>query len=94
MSKHTGHYCPDCRGVRIHSVVTRKDDATGHTVRVRVCQTCFRGQPHGIACPKCAEPRFRVVFTRVGVGCVKRVKKCRGCSHRIRTIETVVSFSG
>ena len=52
---------------------------------------CVPPRAPGIACPKCDGRKLPTVYTRHRQGATVRVRKCRGCGHRIRTAERVES---
>lgn len=98
-----GYPCPDCRGVRLHRVRVIRETVNGHLVkvaRIRVCTACERQalvearQSPGICCPKCGDSRMAAKKTRHrGPGVTVRVRQCKACGHKIRTSESVESFS-
>lgn len=42
---------------------------------------------NGIACRKCGCRHFEVVYTRAKPGCIRRLRECRNCGHRMATWE-------
>lgn len=98
MSTAKGFRCPTCMAVRVHEIRTIRE--SGRVTRIAVCTTCSGVTPiaiadrPGICCPRCLDIRFTgPLYTRQRPGKVVRVKKCRGCGHKIRTQETVVSYA-
>lgn len=53
--------------------------------------TATRAPARGIVCPSCGGGAFRAVYTRHRPGATVRVRSCRSCEHRIRTVERVES---
>ena len=87
--------CTRCRGVRLHAAVTRHQKTTGKLTRVWRCSACCRtkriafGEHPGLCCPKCGDCRLKVHYTTTHVRTLAtlRVRRCRGCGHRVRTVE-------
>lgn len=52
-------------------------------------------KPRGFSCPKCGCPRLPRLYTRhrPASGAIVRVRKCKDCGHRIRTVERVESWN-
>lgn len=50
-------------------------------------------KPKGVACPKCGGIRLRVFRTLRYARGVVRVKLCKTCGHRFRTVERVESHA-
>jgi hypothetical protein len=50
------------------------------------------GSDSGIVCPRCRNSAWRVWYTRLGLGIIKRKRKCLtpGCGHEIVTHEKPV----
>lgn len=47
--------------------------------------------PRGIVCPSCGRRPLTTSYTRHRPGATVRVRKCRACGHRLRTVERVES---
>jgi hypothetical protein len=45
------------------------------------------GTQEGLACPKCGCHHFDVVYTRPKRGCIRRLRECHHCGHRMPTWE-------
>jgi DNA-directed RNA polymerase subunit RPC12/RpoP len=92
-------HCPACDCLRPHAVRPRKDPLSGRVVKVRECAACRRAEPvpfcehPGLACPRCGDTRLVKFSTRHRVLATVRVRACRGCGHRIRTVERIESNS-
>jgi DNA-directed RNA polymerase subunit M/transcription elongation factor TFIIS len=67
--------------------------ADGRQTRELVCTVCSTAKPFGVCCPACGDHRLKCDYTRYRAAPVAavRVRRCRHCGHRIRTVETVVS---
>lgn len=89
--------CTSCRGERLHHIGTRKIRKTGQVVRVWICSACERRKPvafvdhPGLVCPACGDCRMSVHYTTSAVRTLAtlRVRRCRHCGHRIRTVERI-----
>jgi len=46
--------------------------------------------PRGLACPRCGDRHFAVVYTRPSFGKITRRRSCRRCGKRITTAERVI----
>lgn len=95
-----GLHCDECMGHRLHRVRLSGKKLPGAVRRyIFACTVCERETPvppkeaPGISCPKCGDVRLRVVKTTHRTGQTVRVRRCVGCSHRLRCRETVESFA-
>ena len=41
----------------------------------------------GLVCRQCGCRHFEVVYTRAKPGCIRRLRECRNCEHRMPTWE-------
>lgn len=95
MKKVVGKYCPECQGVRPHTSEVRELLVSGKKTRCWVCAMCdHQTLQEGFFCGDCGHDKFVTLYTRRPTpGVVRRVKQCRKCPRRFRTIERIEAMA-